>query len=134
MALVFHEERAASCHPKLLAFLAWWKHHGPFDVTVCKDGGLRTDEAVQARFAKAKTSKAKTLEQTPHGRGCALDMARLAHGIVDWNDERSFLIIGKCAESFGLEWGGHWGDCDHLQLPDWRQQPFPPKPFTPEVA
>lgn len=130
---VHHRERAKGVDIRLIAFLDWWESNGPFELTVLKDGGVRTDEARQRNFYEVGTSKAKTLDETPHGRGGALDCAPLINGDVPWTDKGLFERMGRFAESKGLQWGGRWKDPvdgPHIQVPDWRQLPFPPEPVT----
>lgn len=133
---VYYRERAAGVHPRLVAFLDWWASgFGAFPLGVGTDGGLRSDEATQAKlFAEGRT-KAKTLADTPHGRGCALDLYPLdfvdgrAKLVLDGADPR-WARFGELAESYGLTWGGRWTsivDRPHVELPDWRAQTFPPR-------
>ena len=128
---VFRKDRAKGVHPLLVSFLEWWEQHGPFCIVVLAEGGLRMDAELQARLFASGATRARTLEDTPHGRGAALDVAPRINGAVPWQDWGLFLVIGERAEALGLEWGGRWKtlrDGPHLQVPDWRQLPYPPAP------
>lgn len=151
MSLVLHRERSAGVHPRLKALLDTWAAVGTHDVLVAPDGGLRTDEAVQASKAAVGQSNATTLRQTPHGRGGAVDVwpvsflphvPKSAGGTgarwVSWEmlpqqvrDE--FAAFGGFAEHHGFRWGGRWrgakfpnGDQPHVELDNWQTLPFPP--------
>jgi hypothetical protein len=137
---VFHFNRVAMCDHRLVAFFSWWNIHGPFPITIPANGGLRTDELEQARFFAEGHSKAKTLDQTPHGRGGAVDAypaildptgAYVAGIRIDPKDPQTkvlFTQYGSLAETHGLVWGGRWKfvDMPHVETPDWRDSPFPP--------
>lgn len=128
---VLHRERADGVDLRLQGFLDWWAGHGAFPLLVLTDGGVRTNEALQAHFFEAGVSKAKTLAETPHGRAGALDLAPLIHGNVPWTDMGLFRTIGIAAEKQGFQWGGRWTnpvDCPHVQVPNWKLLPFPPVP------
>lgn len=133
---VYYRDRAKGVHPRLVAFLDWWASgFGPFPLALGNDGGVRADEATQARLYAEGRTKAKTLAETPHGRGCALDLypvdvvdARVRL-VLDEKDPR-WVEFGELAESYGLKWGGRWTsivDRPHVELPDWKQQSFPPR-------
>lgn len=137
MAKVFHRERALGVHPKLLRLLDDWETQGPFDLGVGVDGGVRWDEALQARLFAEGRSKAKTLADTPHGRGYALDCypAELSpSGKVRYCLESldvRWWALGDFAEKRGLVWGGRWRrfrDRPHVEVPGWRNAPMPRKP------
>ncbi|SRR5258706_2324440 len=136
-APVNHRERANGVHPDLQAFLDWWTQNGPFPLVVMTLGGLRTDELEQARLYAAGRTKAKTLAETPHGRGGALDLYPFVNGVVRGleNDpdpaeaERYFKTMGSLAKQQGLKWGGDfWSikDLPHVELKNWKDIPFPP--------
>lgn len=130
MATIFHRERADGVEVRLQAFLDWWMVNGPFDLMVLKDGGVRTDAAAQMAFFNAGRSKAMTLDQTPHGRAGALDVAPYINGAVPWLDWSLFERMGVLAESQGFVWGGRWTsprDGDHIECADWRTLPYPPQ-------
>lgn len=129
--LILHEERAKGVDLRLLAFLEWWKARGPFTLTVLPGGGFRTDEAEQLANFRSGASRARTLADTPHGRGGALDLAPLIGSKVDWTDWATFEVMGGLAEDRGLEWGGRWTtlkDGPHIQVPNWRVLPYPRRP------
>lgn len=130
---VLHQGRAAGVHPRLLSFLGWWQFHGLFPLVVLPDGGIRTDEAKQLSYfmAKPRKSAARTLRDTPHGRGAALDLAPFIAGAIPWHDWDRFRVVGLAAEVYGLVWGGRWPERDgpHVEIPGWRSLPFPPVPF-----
>ena len=147
--LLYHPERLAGVCPAVCAFALWWAEHGPFPATIDPTGGVRT-EAQQAELYAAGRSKAKTLAETPHGRGGALDLypARVTAGRVAGiylptdgaaSLER-FARYGELAEAHNLIWGGRWlkafpphGDCPHVELPSWRDLPFPPVIVPPYI-
>lgn len=124
-------DRAAGVDGRLLAFLQWWDKNGPFVITVGNDNaGLRTDEAWQAAAYARGVSGAKTLSETAHGRGGALDVYGYEPG-DGWklalNDRAKFTAIGEAAEKHGLKWGGRFSKFDgpHIEVPDWRALPMP---------
>ncbi len=137
-------------------FFYFWAKHGPFPITIPETGGLRTDEAGQEElWNQGRTAPgpragdtgfpvlgltvtaAKTLAQTPHGRGGAGDaeVAVVMNGrvIATLTDTRQPKIrlqyehYGLLAEEHGLEWGGRWKSKDmaHVQVPDWKHLPMP---------
>ncbi len=134
MARIYHREWADGLHARLEAFLCWWEVHGPFPVGVGSNGGLRTDEALQARLFAEGHSRARTLFETPHGRGCAVDLYPVDAGpgrpvryCLDEHDAR-WGIYGNVVELHGLTWGGRWQhlvDRPHAEIPGWRTQPVP---------
>ena len=75
-----------------------------------------------------KKDNEKTVTNTlksKHLDGLAVDIAPMVNGRVWWNaPEEVWLEIGVIGESFGLSWGGRWGqtaaklgwDCPHFQL------------------
>lgn len=145
-------ERAAGVLPELLALLDAWEAEGTHDVIVAPDGGLRTDAALQATYASTGGSEASRLEDTPHGRGAALDVwpvafldyvpKALGGNAARWatwaevpdSVKVQFRAFGDFAKKRGLVWGGDWrsstfpnGDQPHVQLRDWRSYPYPPR-------
>ena len=141
-ARVLNRDRARGVLPDLLALLDAWELEGAHTVTIAPDGGLRTDAAKQAGYAASGNSNATTLEQTPHGRGAALDVwptdfADYVSG--PWTDvpeaiKAKFEAFGVFAEQRGLVWGGRWrgagfanGDQPHVELQNWRAYPYPRK-------
>ncbi len=161
MGLVFHiQDRiyVPGMDPRIVAFFTWWDEFGPFAITIPPDGGLRKDDAGQAAlFAKGRTApgphagdsgypplgltvtNARTLKDTPHGRGCAGDAyPAILNGARDtviaiYADDRDpkvdllFHAYGIIAEDNGLTWGGRWRrkDKPHVEVPDWRKLPLP---------
>jgi len=129
---VLHIERMRGVLPQLQAKVLAW--NGPFDILVAPEGGLRTDAAKQIAYYNAGNSKAKTLKETAHGRGAAVDMWP-----VDFNPAVSldlqpvakvrFIYMREWAESQGLVLIGtpyeSW-DMPHWQLPNWTNYPYPP--------
>lgn len=157
MKLVFHMDRLAGTDIRILEFFIWWDQHGPFVLTIPPLGGKRTDEASQvALFAKGRTvpgpgvhrgrplgktvTNARTLSETPHGRGGAGDaypavlgmngkVIAILDNLADPKTRQKFEEYGSIAKTqFGLEWGGDWEsrDCPHVQVPKWRDLPFTP--------
>ncbi|RJS26082.1 hypothetical protein DRW03_06380 [Corallococcus sp. H22C18031201] len=131
--LVYHRERAAGVDARLLAFLDWWEVHGAFPLVVADKGGRRTSEAEQAALYARGVTKARTLAETPHGRGGALDL-------VPYDVERrvglyegpgvaaQYAAMGAAAKAQGLVWGGDWTsikDMPHVEVADWRRLPMP---------
>jgi hypothetical protein len=126
---IWRRDRALGVDGRLLRFLDWWEAHGEFPILVLPDGGLRISKEEQARLYAVGASKARTLEETPHGRGGALDLAPYSDGLVPWTKWGLFAQIGQAAEWQGLEWGGRWTelkDGPHIQVPDWKTLPYPP--------
>jgi hypothetical protein len=132
--LVQNRERANGAAAPLQAFLDWWDTNGPFPLVVAPDGGVRTDAAKQAGYYAAGTSKAKTLDQTPHGRAAALDLWPAGFNPRVPLDQQpdikaKFKQMGAIAKSqFNFTWGGDWGwDYPHVEVKGWKNMPYPPK-------
>lgn len=129
MGKVWFRERARGVVAELQRFLDACERQLAFDVCVVVDGGVRTDAAKQASYAAKGTSNAATLEDTPHGRGAALDVMPCdAQGRPLWAAYAAQAAVGGLAESMGLQWGGRFRSYDggHVQVPWWRTLPFPP--------
>lgn len=147
---VHHRERAQGVHALLVAFLDWWEVNGPFEVTVVNQGGLRSQRVVSELYAQGRTqpgppcrctprpcmkhplgltvSNARLAAETAHGRAGALDLAPWVDGEIPWQKWDLFEVVGQFGEEHGLEWGGRWPerkDGPHLQVPNWRELPFP---------
>ncbi len=143
---VFHFNRCAGCDPRLIDFLVWWQTHGPFPVTIPQTGGIRNSEAEQMRLYVSKKSKARSLAETPHGRGGAIDaypaildptgtyVANIHLDVKNQQSRELFQRFGVLARDHGLEWGGDFKpldahgigwDCPHIQVPDWKELPYP---------
>jgi hypothetical protein len=131
---VQNRERAKGAVAALQAFLDWWDANGPFAILVAPDGGVRTDAAKQAMYYEQGNSKARTLEETPHGRGAALDLWPVGFNPrlkleAQPEVKAKFETMGRIAkEQFGLTWGGDWGwDFPHVEVKNWRRSlPYPP--------
>ncbi len=128
-ATVFHVERAAGVHPSLIGLLSDWERDGTHDVLVAggapwPNGGFESG-----------LSKARSLLDTPHGRGAALDI--WPAGFIpsrSMGDQPQMLALftafGDFAVAHGFHWGGHWitfKDLPHVELPNWRSLPYPPQ-------
>jgi len=130
---VRHRERAAGVDRRLLAFLDWWDANGPFTIVIGPDGGVRTDAAKQADYFRRGTSKARTLQETPHGRAGALDLTPVdAKGNPVWEGpgvSEKFAEIGRLAKAHGFAWGGDWPSADmpHIEVKDWKGLAYPPR-------
>lgn len=147
--LVFHFDRLIGVSAECIAFFSWWRDFGPFPLTIPEGGGLRNDAAYQEGLFMTGRSRAKTLDQTPHGRGGAVDAypAKVVSGTVigihqikDGSEAiERFEKFGALAEAKGLTWGGRWlrafppsksnprgGDCAHVESRLWPSLPFPP--------
>ena len=152
MGTVFHREHAAGVDGRLLRFLDWWAEHGPFPITIPATGGLRTDAMQAELYAKGRTTpgehagepghppmgrtvtNAKTVHDTPHGRGAALDCmpvktsadgTKVVALIDSWDLYRMYGIMVK---AHGLIWGGEWRsplDGPHAEILTWRSLPIP---------
>lgn len=141
-SLVQNRERARNAHPALQSFLDWWQVNGPFPILVAPDGGLRTDAAKQASYYAQGMSKAKTLAETPHGRGAALDLWPVgfdpAKKLEQQEDiKEKFKEMGRIAKAspFNFTWGGDWGwDYPHIEVKGWKNMPYPPKMTAPNLA
>lgn len=132
---VQNRERARGAVAQLQAFLDWWEVNGPFAILVAPDGGLRTDAAKQAMYYAQGNSKAKTLAETPHGRGAALDLWPVGFNPVKKLEQQpdikaKFEEMGRIAKAapFNFTWGGDWGwDYPHVEVKNWRKTlPYPP--------
>jgi len=134
MPAVFHFERLKGCRPEIIAFFNWWSKHGPYPLTIGQDGGLRKDEAKQLAFFNSHKSKARTLADTPHGRGAAADAYKAILNpegtkvVAVKLDRKSFEQYGALAEKRGFTWGGRFTSFDgpHIQMKEWKMLPYPP--------
>lgn len=134
--LLLHRERADGVDPRLLAFLDWWAESGPFPLLVDPQGGVRYDEALQLELYARGATKAKTLADTPHGRGGAIDCHPCVVGAAGQaiailtRDTAAYRTYGELGKARGLVWGGDWKhlvDMPHVECLDWRVLPYPPK-------
>jgi hypothetical protein len=135
---VYFRERAAGVtDARMVGLLDWWERWGPFPIAVAPEGGLRTDAAKQLGFFNAGTSNARTLAETAHGRAGAFDLvpydgARRRLMYEGPGVPEMFAVMGTVAKVlFKLEWGGDWRglkDLPHVEVPDWRALPYPPRP------
>jgi D-alanyl-D-alanine carboxypeptidase len=150
MATVYNLERVTGVDDRLSWFLAGWQVHGPFEIVIPPDGGVRKDAARQAVFYAQKTSNAATLADTPHGRAGAIDICPYGPTPLTRKGSTVFVLgpqypenlpphlqaecvakfrrIGAIAKRLGFVWGGDWArpDMPHIEVPDWRLLPFPP--------
>lgn len=131
---VLHMERADGVDPRLIGLLKLWEREGSFVVQVAPDGGLRIGPEAQTKqlqFFTSGTSNAATLEQTPHGRGGAIDVWPLTYNggpEVTALADSQFRAFGEWAESKGFVWGGRWTkpyDRPHIEVMNWRALPMP---------
>ena len=141
-ARVLNIERAKGVNESLLSFLQFWQDNGEFDILVAPDGGLRYGAeaaAKQLSYYNAGNSRAKTLAETPHGRGGALDLWPVGFNPAitlnrnspdSLNYKWAFNKIGSAAMNQGLDWGGRWTtlyDLPHIEMTNWRSLAYPPK-------
>jgi hypothetical protein len=146
VGLVHHIDRLERTDARILAFFLWWADSGPHPITIPPFGGLRDSEKDQADLFKHGASKARTLKETPHGRGGAADAlpavldpsGRWVKAIYDGKHpegRKRLLIYGELAEQAGLRWGGRFKPLDkdglgwdlaHVEVFDWLVLPFPP--------
>jgi hypothetical protein len=146
-----HRENLRGVHPALVWLYDKWGAEGTHDAVIAPGddgnwpypGGLRTDASSQADAAAGGLSKATTLEQTPHGRGAAIDVWPKG-----FDPHRGFNVAGQLPgaellmRAFGewaevqvhpdgwrYRWGGHFGDEPHIELLDWESLPFPPPDY-----
>lgn len=130
---------------ELLALLDAWEVHGTHDVMIPgpadlrsfsgPPAGLRTGpeaEAAQAEAYRVGLTNARTLAETPHGAGAALDVWPVGFDPrVPWEQQpglvqSQFTAFGLFAEARGFVWGGRWrsakfpnGDQPHVQVKNW---------------
>lgn len=138
---VFHRERADALDVRLQVALDTYAENGPFPLVVVD--GLRVGpaaEAAQLQYFNDGRSHAKTLDQTPHGRGGAFDFAvvdqssgvAVLRTLSAADNADTYRAVGEYFEGLGFTWGGRWGgfgahgDSVHVEVPDWRSLPFPP--------
>ena len=145
---LYHPERLAGVCKPVAEFFVWWASNGPWPLVIAPDGGLRTDEKRQAELFATGKSKARTLAETPHGRGGAADaypavvVSDVVKGILLPTSSPEaltrFAEYGELAEAHHLCWGGRWtglfpphGDMPHVEDPAWRGLVFPLPIVTP---
>lgn len=132
VGLVHHLERLSGVDRRVMDFFSWWHHGGgPFALTIAENGGLRTDAAWQEAAYNRGATRARTLDQTPHGVGMAADAypAKVVQGTVvgiytekDPDYLTYFGLYGALAKTHGLVWGGDWArlrDYPHVEVPNW---------------
>ena len=136
------EEKLADVNPLFRNLIDEWKTAKQTFPIQIDDGlrkGVEAELAQKSYFAKGM-SKAKTLRETPHGRGAAIDirpvsftpaMERLAWPDVPEKVKTEFYIFGLFAENRGFKWGGRWrnatfpyGDQRHIEIVGWERIPF----------
>jgi len=130
---VLYMQRAKGLLPELQAKIVEWDL--PFDIMVAPGGGLRTNPAEQLLYYQQGNSKAKTLAETPHGRGAAVDMWPVTFNpsidlkaqpvafeqfkqMRQWALDKGLKLIGSVDESW---------DYPHWELPNWTRYPYPPR-------
>lgn len=95
-------------------------------ITVEVVQGLRTPEEQDALYAQGRTKPGRIVTyakrwQSNHNYGLAVDLCPFVNGKPQWNaPQEVWKLIGKSAESLGLEWGGRWAkfrDLPHVQMP-----------------
>lgn len=150
---VGHIEHAKGTHPALRGLLRGWDSVGTHEVDVAPadtdwtpTGGLRTSDAEEAAAAAAGLSHATTLSQSPHGRGCALDvwprgfnprrgfdsqpgMEQMMRLFGEWAQNQAVTVDGV---TYTFTWGGSWKtlvDLPHVELKGWQHMPFPPPDY-----
>lgn len=119
-------EKLEKLHPELkrriIALLTNLQNLG-FDVRVTD--GLRTFDEQNKLYQKGRrgVSGEKIVTnakggQSNHNYGLAADLCPFKNNLPDYNDLKTFKIIGREAKSVGLEWGGDWKftDMPHVQL------------------
>lgn len=143
---VLYPQRMDGVVPELRETVLRWD--GPFDILVAPDGGLRTDPAKQLQYFNEGNSKARTLAETPHGRGAAVDLWPMSFNpsrplFTAAEDDKNktdvsrftihqpiafahFEYMRAWATRHGLTILGRW-DLPHWELPQWRSLPYPPK-------
>lgn len=145
-ARVTGRQWAAGCRRELLALLDAWEVDGTHDVLVPgpdelrafsgPPAGLRAGpdaEAAQAQAYAQGLTQARTLRDTPHGVGAALDVWPVGFDPrIPWERQpgevrSQFLAFGVFAEARGFVWGGRWrsakfphGDQPHVEIRPWR--------------
>ena len=123
----------ANVHPDLVKVveLAWNNSHATQDFEVIQ--GLRTvaQEHEAVATGHSTTMHSRHLPDANYGgKACAIDVAALTDGEVDWNPLLYTAIADamKAAANeldIPIEWGGDWvsfKDLGHFQLP-WAQYP-----------
>ena len=120
-------------HPNMRPLAAFFLHsclaHG---YTLRITQSFRTDDEQRALYAQGRTApgkivtKAKDASESPHGRGCAFDVAFVVDGRLSWDEALPWVHLGAIAEACGLEWGGSFNDKPHFQMPGWRTYTYPP--------
>lgn len=123
------EANLVGVHPDLIAIVrhAYANTTQPFEVIA----GLRTVAQEAANVAKgaSETMHSRHLPNS-HGLGCAVDVAALVNGHIDWSAQPYFGIdvamqAASKALNIPVEWGGDWKtlkDYGHFQLP-WATYP-----------
>lgn len=132
---VYHREMADPLDARLRAALDEYAVGGPWPIRLTS--GLRIGPAAeveQLSYFNTGKSKAKTLDQTPHGRGGAFDFGVVNVPLVSIHTAKDHPeLYAQCAAFFearGLVWGGRFPgfyDGPHIEVPNWRALPYPPQ-------
>lgn len=146
MILVHHAERCPD-NPKLIAFVEWWKQHGPFPIVITF--GNRSDAEQWALYQQGRTKPgkivtyAKSADESAHGHSGAIDCypvrdTYLGGGVktIFTGDEADEIVRAQAiarldrlvtlVKQHGLESGDDFPglhDKPHVQDPDWPSRP-----------
>lgn len=83
---------------------------------------LRSPERQAELYAKGRTTPGPVVtwrKHSIHEDGNAADVAwKDGQGVLHWDTDRAYQILGHCARAEGLTWGGDWTQTDnnHIQL------------------
>lgn len=133
--LVSGRQRLSEVDARLVQLIQLWEYEGTHNIFIPADGALRAGveaSSHQLQLYMSGTSKARTLLETPHGRGAALDVWPAGYDFAKDVSEQPVMkerlvTFGTFAKRFGFEWGGDWTspkDYPHVQLHNWRSIPF----------
>lgn len=130
---LLHEERLRGVHPDLVLFCRRLAGLMPFDILVVY--GLRTELEQVSLYARGRTeagdivTNAVHAEDTPHGRGAAVDLVPMVNGHPDWHAKELYQQMADVCPAYGIKWGGSFhglADLDHFEIVAWKTLPFPP--------
>lgn len=135
VSLVTGRQRLDSVHIQLRQLIEAWEYEGSHNIFIPADGGLRIGveaAAKQLEYFQRGTSNARTLDETPHGRGAALDVYPVGYDFSKPLEEQPamrarFEAFGAFAKRFGFVWGGDFRnlkDWPHVELPNWKTIQF----------
>jgi hypothetical protein len=133
--LVSGRTRLVNVHPQLQQLISMWEYDGSHDIFIPADGAMREGieaSSHQLQLYLSGRSGARTLAETPHGRGAALDVWPVGYDFAKDVSLQPLMKtrlekFGAFAKTYGFTWGGDWSsikDYPHVEITNWRNLPY----------